>query len=233
VVTGASRGMGRAISIAIAKAGAKVLLIARNQERLQLVKGEISLFNGKSEIVPADFSKEEDVNKLFDMVESQYGRLDILVNNAAIASKGSIEDVSMEEYDYLMNVNLRNVFLACRRAVKLMKKNSSGYIINISSVSGIKAYEKQGVYGISKHGVMGLTKSLAVDLQSKNIRVSAIMPGSVDTDMMRNSGRTDLNLSKVMKPEDIANTVLYLLSLWNTNAAVDEIYIRRITKKPF
>lgn len=233
VVTGASRGMGRAISIAIAKAGVKVLLIARNQERLQLVKEEISRFNGKSEIITADFSKEEDVNNLFDKIEGCYGRLDILVNNAAVASKGSIEDIPMEEYDYLMNVNLRNVFIACKRAVKLMKKNSNGYIINISSVSGIKAYEKQGVYGISKHGVMGLTKSLAVDLQPNNIRVSAIMPGSVDTDMMRNSGRTDLDFSNVMVPEDIANTVLYLLSLWETNAAVDEIYIRRKTKKPF
>jgi 3-oxoacyl-[acyl-carrier protein] reductase len=233
LITGASRGMGKAISIAVARSEARVILVARNKEKLQQVREEISQFDGKSEIITADFSKEEDVNNLFNKVEDSYGRLDILVNNAAIASKGSIEDVSMEEYDYLMNVNLRNVFLACKRAVKLMKKNSSGYIINISSVSGIKAYEKQGVYGISKHGVMGLTKSLAVDLQSQNIRVSAIMPGSVDTDMMRNSGRTDLNLSKVMKPEDIANTVLYLLSLWNTNAAVDEIYIRRITKKPF
>jgi len=233
LVTGASRGMGKAISIAIARAGAKVILVARNDEKLQQAKQEINQFNGQADIIKADFSKQEDVNRLFDMVESRYGRLDVLVNNAAVASKGSIEDVPMDEFDYMMNVNLRNVFLACKRAVELMKKNNNGYIINISSVSGIKAYEKQGVYGISKHGVMGLTKSFAVDLQSRNIRVSAIMPGSVDTDMMRNSGRADIDFSNVMAPEDIAHTVMYLLSLWETNAAVDEIYIRRKTKKPF
>jgi len=233
LVTGASRGMGKAISTAIAKSGAKVILVARNEKKLQQVKEEINQLDGESDIIRADFSKEDDVNSLFDLVESRYGRLDALINNAAVASKGSIEDVSMDEFDYMMNVNLRNVFLACKRAVKLMKKNKSGYIINISSVSGIKAYEKQGAYGISKHGVMGLTKSFAVDLQLKNIRVSAIMPGSVNTDMMRNSGRTDIDFSKVMVPEDIAQTVLYLLSLWDTNAAVDEIYIRRKTKKPF
>ncbi|MFW6149890.1 MAG: SDR family NAD(P)-dependent oxidoreductase [Atribacterota bacterium] len=233
IITGASRGMGKAISIAIARAGAKVILVARNQEKLQKVKEEINQFNGKSEIITADFSKEDDVNNLFNEVEDNYGCLDVLINNAAVASKGSIEDVSMEEFDYMMNVNLRSVFLACKRAVKLMKKHNNGYIINIASVSGIKAYEKQGAYGISKHGVMGLTKSFAIDLQSKNIRVSAIMPGSVDTDMMRNSGRTDIDFSKVMTPDDIARTVLYLLSLWDTNAAVDEIYIRRKAKKPF
>ena len=233
LVTGASRGMGKAISIAIAKSGAKVILVARNEKKLQQVQEEINQLDGESDIIRADFSKEDDVNSLFDLVESRYGRLDALINNAAVASKGSIEDVSMDEFDYMMNVNLRNVFLACKRAVKLMKKNKSGYIINIASVSGIKAYEKQGAYGISKHGVMGLTKSFAVDLQLKNIRVSAIMPGSVNTDMMRNSGRTDIDFSKVMAPEDIAQTVLYLLSLWDTNAAVDEIYIRRKTKKPF
>jgi len=233
LVTGASRGMGKAISIAVAKSGAKVILVARNEKKLQQVKEEINQLDGESDIIRADFSKEDDVNRLFDVVESRYGRLDALINNAAVASKGSVEDVSMDEFDYMMNVNLRNVFLACKRAVKLMKKNKSGYIINIASVSGIKAYEKQGAYGISKHGVMGLTKSFAVDLQSKNIRVSAIMPGSVNTDMMRNSRRTDIDFSKVMVPEDIAQTVLYLLSLWDTNAAVDEIYIRRKTKKPF
>ena len=233
LVTGASQGIGKASSIALARSKARVILVARNKEKLLQTQAEINLLGGKSEVIVADFSREEQVNALFDQIEADYGTLDILINNAGIASKRRIEEVSMDEFDYMMKVNLRHVFLACCRAARLMKKKQDGYIINIASVSGFKAYEKQGAYGISKHGVMGLTKSLAVDLHADNIRISAIMPGGVDTEMMRNVGRADLTFSQLMNPDKIAHTILYLLSLWHTNAAVDQIYIRRKTRRPF
>lgn len=232
LVTGASRGIGKAISIAIAQSGAEVILVARDEERLKQVKEEINHFKGKAVVIKADFSKENEVIQLFEQIKKKYQCLDVLINNAGIASFGNTEDFPIEEFDKIMNVNIRSVFLACQKAIKLMKKKNNGYIINISSVVGFKGYNKQCAYGISKHGVMGLTKSLAVELQEQNIRVSAILPGGVNTDMVGDA-RPDLDLSVLIDPKEIAHTILYLLSLWDTNAAVDQIYIRRNKSKPF
>ncbi len=232
LVTGASRGIGKAISIAVAQSGAEVILVARDEEKLKQVKEEINHFKGKAVVIKADFSKENEVIQLFEQIKKKYQRLDVLINNAGVASFGNTEDFPIEEFDKIMNVNIRSVFLACQKAIKLMKEKNSGYIINISSVVGFKGYNEQCAYGISKHGVMGLTKSLAVELQEQNIRVSAILPGGVYTDMVGDA-RPDLDISVLMDPKDIAHTILYLLSLWDTNAAVDQIYIRRNKSKPF
>lgn len=232
LVTGASRGIGKAISIAVAQSGAEVILVARDEEKLKQVNEEINHFKGKAVVIKADFSKENEVIQLFEQIKKKYQRLDVLINNAGVASFGNTEDFPIEEFDKIMNVNIRSVFLACQKAIKLMKEKNSGYIINISSVVGFKGYNEQCAYGISKHGVMGLTKSLAVELQEQNIRVSAILPGGVYTDMVGDA-RPDLDISVLMDPKDIAHTILYLLSLWDTNAAVDQIYIRRNKSKPF
>ena len=232
LVTGASRGIGKAISIAVAQSGAEVILVARDEEKLKQVKEEINHFKGKAVVIKADFSKENEVIQLFEQIKKKYQRLDVLINNAGVASFGNTEDFPIEEFDKIMNVNIRSVFLACQKAIKLMKEKNNGYIINISSVVGFKGYKEQCAYGISKHGVMGLTKSLAVELQEQNIRVSAILPGGVYTDMVGDA-RPDLDISVLIDPKEIAHTILYLLSLWDTNAAVDQIYIRRNKSKPF
>ncbi len=232
LVTGASRGIGKAISIAVAQSGAEVILVARDEEKLKQVNEEINHFKGKAVVIKADFSKENEVIQLFEQIKKKYQRLDVLINNAGVASFGNTEDFPIEEFDKIMNVNIRSVFLACQKAIKLMKEKNSGYIINISSVVGFKGYNEQCAYGISKHGVMGLTKSLAVELQEQNIRVSAILPGGVYTDMVGDA-RPDLDISVLIDPKEIAHTILYLLSLWDTNAAVDQIYIRRNKSKPF
>lgn len=232
LVTGASRGIGKAISIAVAQSGAEVILVARDEEKLKQVKEEINHFKGKAVVIKADFSKENEVIQLFEQIKKKYQRLDVLINNAGVASFGNTEDFPIEEFDKIMNVNIRSVFLACQKAIKLMKEKNSSYIINISSVVGFKGYNEQCAYGISKHGVMGLTKSLAVELQEQNIRVSAILPGGVYTDIVGDA-RPDLDISVLIDPKEIAHTILYLLSLWDTNAAVDQIYIRRNKSKPF
>jgi 3-oxoacyl-[acyl-carrier protein] reductase len=232
LVTGASRGIGKAISIAIAQSGAEVILVARDEEKLKQVKEEINHFKRKAVVIKADFSKENEVIQLFEQIKKKYQRLDVLINNAGIASFGNTEDFPIEEFDKIMNVNIRSVFIACQKAIKLMKEKNNGYIINISSVVGFKGYNEQCAYGISKHGIMGLTKSLAVELQEQNIRVSAILPGGVYTDMVADA-RPDLDPSVLIDPKEIAHTILYLLSLWDTNAAVDQIYIRRSKSKPF
>ncbi|NQT18527.1 MAG: SDR family oxidoreductase [Planctomycetes bacterium] len=231
LVTGGGRGIGRAICLALADAGAHVVAAARTTEEIDAVAKEITDAGGMATAVTADIANEDDVVALFDHVRDVHGRLDVLVNNAGIGIYGPVVGFSASAIDRIMAVNVRGTFLCCREAMKLMIARREGYIINISSVVGFRGYPNQAAYTAAKHAVMGLTKSLAAEAQEHGIRVSAILPGGVDTQMIRRS-RPDLDVSALMHPEDIAQSVMYLLSL-SERAAVDEIYIRRLDSKPF
>ena len=231
LVTGASRGIGREISTALAGQGARVVLTARNEELLHKLENEIILSGGKAEAVRADISEDKDLTNLFKLVTEKYGKLDVLVNNAAVGTFGGLAEFPIDDFDKIIKVNLRGVFLCCQKALKLMMPAKSGYIINISSMSGFKAYKDQSAYAASKHGLMGITKSLASEVQEHGIRVSAILPGGVDTELIRQA-RPDLDASVLIKTEDIALTVLFLLSL-SDRAMVDQIIIRRSASSPF
>jgi len=231
LVTGASRGIGRGIALALADAGAQVALAARASDRLRSIEQEIRDRGGKAAALPVDLAEEPQIESLFARLAETYGRLDILVNNAGIGLFGALSDFSSEDFDRLVAVNLKAVFLCCRQAMRLMIPRRAGYIINISSVVGFKGYPYQSVYTATKHGVMGITKSLAVEAQPHGIRVSAVLPGGTDTDMSV-PVRPDLKRSELLQPEDIARTVLFLLSL-SPRAAIDQIYIRRRKSAPF
>ncbi len=231
VVTGAGRGIGRAIAVALGQAGATVVATARTLEQLEAVAATIRAAGGTAVAVRADLASAGDVAALFAHVESQFGRLDILVNNAGLGRFGPAVEFAISDLDQVVGVNLRGTYLCCQQAARMMMRRRSGYIINIASVVGFKGYPQQSAYTAAKHGVMGLTKCLAVELQPHGIRVSAILPGGVDTDMVR-AARPDLDPAALMQPEDIAQTVLYLLSL-SDRAAVDQIYIRRRGSQPF
>ncbi|MGE5607743.1 MAG: SDR family NAD(P)-dependent oxidoreductase [Bacillota bacterium] len=231
IVTGAGRGIGRAISFALAGCGAQVVLVARSREQLEDVAQEIRTQGGSATIIPTDLGDEGQVVHLFQAVQQSLGRVDVLINNAGIGLFGPIQDFAAADFDRVMQTNARGTFLCCREAMKLMMPRKSGYIINVSSVVGFKGYPNQAAYTASKHAVMGLAKSLAVEAQKYGIRVSAILPGGVDTGMVGDA-RPDLDRSVLLSPDDIAQTVLYLLSL-SERAAVDQIYIRRRTSTPF
>jgi 3-oxoacyl-[acyl-carrier protein] reductase len=231
LVTGASRGIGKAISKAVAAAGANVIMAARDEKALSSLKEEIISNNGKAIYLPTDLTKEEDIKTLFKKVEKDYGTLDVLINNAGFVIPGELVDFSIKDFDSLIDVNLRAVYLCCQHALKLMLPRGSGYIINISSVVGFKGYPKQTAYSATKHGVVGLSKALSAEVQKSGIRVSLVHPGGVDTDLV-GKARPDLDKSVLMQPEDIAQRVMYLLSL-SKRAMVDEIYIRRSSSTPF
>jgi 3-oxoacyl-[acyl-carrier protein] reductase len=231
LVTGASRGIGRGIALALAEAGAQVVLTARSEDRLRVVEREIRERGGKASNLPADLAEESQVRALFARLAEAYSRLDILVNNAGLGLFGALSDFTAEDFDRLVAVNLKAVFLCCREAMRMMMSRRSGYIINISSVVGLKGYPDQSIYAATKHGVMGITKSLAVEAQPHGIRVSVVLPGGVDTEMLA-LARPDLTRSKLLRPEDIAQAVLYLLSL-SPRAAIDQLYIRRRDSAPF
>ena len=228
LVTGAGRGIGRAVSLALARSGARVVLAARTADQIEAVAAEIARAGGEALAVPTDVSREEDVVALFGRVRD---RLDVLVNNAGVGVFGPLDAFAAADFDRVLGVNLRGTFLCCREAMRLMKPRKGGWIINVSSVVGFKGYPNQAAYTASKHGVVGLTKSLAVEAQPHGIRVSVILPGGVDTGLA-GSARPDLDRSALLQPEDIAQTVIYLLSL-SDRAAVDQIYIRRRSSQPF
>jgi NAD(P)-dependent dehydrogenase (short-subunit alcohol dehydrogenase family) len=231
LVTGAGRGIGRSISLALAAAGARVFLTARSAGQLDDTAREIRAGGHEAECLPVDVSSEDGVEELFRRLNECFGRLDVVVNNAGTGISGPVADFPVADFDTLMAVNARGVFLCCRKAMQMMVPARSGYIINISSVVGFKGYANQAAYAASKHAVMGITKALAVEAQPHGIRVSAVLPGAVDTGLM-DALRPDLDKALLMKPEDVADAVLFLLSL-SESAAVDEIYIRRRTSAPF
>ncbi|MHB8278608.1 MAG: SDR family oxidoreductase [Candidatus Humimicrobiaceae bacterium] len=231
IVTGASKGIGKAISIALAKEGVNIVLAARSEEKLMEVKKDIGSFNGNSLIIPADISKEKDILNLFNKTKKEFGKLDILINNAGILIKGNLVDFSVEDYDKIMNVNLKGVFLSCQQALKIMIPQKNGFIINISSNAVFKGYPEQSVYSASKYGIVGLTKSISNEVQKDGISVALIYPGGVDTELI-SYARPDIDKSVLIPPEDIAKTVIYMLKL-SDNSWVDEICIRRRAAKPF
>lgn len=230
IVTGASKGIGRSISIFLAKQGVKVVLAARTKEKLEETQNIITSFKGTSIIVPTDISKDNEIINLFKITKKEFGRLDILINNAGTVVRGKLVDFSTNDYDKIMNVNLKGVFICCQQALKIMIPQKSGFIINIGSNAVFKNYPEQGAYAASKHGIVGITKTIANEVQHYGIHTALIHPGAADTELI-SQARPDLGRSALIPPDDIAKTVLYMLQL-SDNSWVDEIYLRRRTAKP-
>lgn len=231
MVTGAGRGIGRCIALTLAEAGAELVLAARSAEELAEVSEQIRAQGGRVSWRCLDVSDHEQVCGFFRWIESDVTRLDVLINNAGIGVFGPLAGLSVEDFDRVVAVNMRGTFLCSREALNLMRSAGSGTIINIASVVGFRGYPNQSAYSAAKHGVMGLTKSMAAETQASGIRVCAVLPGGVDTEMVRKS-RPDLDPTDLLQPQDVAQAVMYLLSL-SDRAAVDEIYIRRRASRPF
>jgi len=231
IVTGASKGIGRSISIFLARQGVKVVLVARNIANLKETQNIITSFNGTSITIPTDISKVNEIINLFKRTKKEFGGLDILINNAVLVIKGKLVDFSTDDYDKIMNINLKGVFVCCQQALKIMIPQKSGFIINIGSNAVFRNYPEDGVYTASKHGMVGITKTIANEVQHYGIHTALVHPGAVDTEMSLLS-KPDLDRSVLIPPDDIAQTVLYMLQL-SDSSWVDEIYIRRRAAKPF
>jgi fengycin family lipopeptide synthetase B len=231
IVTGASRGIGRAISIALARQGATVVLAARDTSKLQETAEIIDNVSGKSLIVTTDLLNEDSIKNLVHTTKDKFGRLDILINNAGVTHSAKLEDTTTEAWQQCMQVNATAPFILCREALPLLKKSTTSYIINISSVVGVKGYPLQSAYTASKHALRGMTISLAEELNGTNVRVHLICPGGVDTDLIPKV-RLDLKSQDLMRPEEIAELVLYLVT-HDGIGFIDELHIRRSTSKPW
>jgi 3-oxoacyl-[acyl-carrier protein] reductase len=217
IVTGASRGIGRAIAKRLAKDGRHVVAVARNKEQLDALAAEIAAEGGSCEARTCDMSDGQAVQRMVEEVTEKHGRLDILVNNAGITKDGLLMRMSDQDFDDVMNVNLRSVFIACRAAARPMIRGKFGRIVNIGSVSGVEGNKGQANYSAAKAGLIGLSKSVAKELGSKGVTANVVAPGFVETDMTAFLGPEDkkkvsehITVGRLGVPEDIAAAVGYL-----------------------
>jgi len=223
IVTGARRGMGRAIALALAREGANVVVSDISQEDCQKVVDEIEKLGRKGLALKCDVSSSDDVENMVKRTVAEFGRVDILVNNAGILTFKPFLELTDEDWDKTLNVNLRGQFLCARAAARVMAKNKWGRIINIASISsggcGI-AFPLIAHYTASKGGVVALTEALALELTSQGINVNAICPGAIDTDMskgVKEGGQLAQVLARIPKgrlgqPEEIASLAVFLAS---------------------
>ncbi|MHC4124086.1 MAG: SDR family NAD(P)-dependent oxidoreductase [Planctomycetota bacterium] len=232
IVTGASRGIGRAISVSLAKEGATVILTARNREKLNETANLITQAGGKCEIISAELTNEESIKDLVKTTEQKFSRLDILVNNAGVTHSAKLEDTDTKAWNKCLDINARGPFILIREALGLLKKAEGlAYIVNISSVVGVKGYPLQSAYTASKHALRGMTISLAEELRGTNVQVRLICPGGVKTEMVTKV-RPDIKTDELIDPAEIAELVVYLVT-HKGNGVIDEIHIRRQTSTPW
>lgn len=220
VVTGASRGIGRAVAIKLASEGATVVINYNGSEDRALeVKKEIEENGGKAEIRQCNVSDYAACEEMFKEIISTLGSVDILVNNAGITKDGLLMKMSEEDYDAVLDTNLKGTFNCIRHVARQMIRQRGGRIINMSSVSGVLGNAGQANYSASKAGVIGLTKSVARELASRGITVNAVAPGFVNTEItavlpekVKEGAVAQIPLGKFGEPEDIANAVAFLAS---------------------
>jgi 3-oxoacyl-[acyl-carrier protein] reductase len=219
LVTGASRGIGQAIAEALAGCGAKVACVARNAEKLKETVDAITAAGGTAEAFECNVSDAVSVNKAVDAVLAKWEKLHILVNNAGITRDTLLARMSDEQWDEVLNTNLRGAFLFTRAVTRPMMQGRYGRIINISSVSGLIGNAGQANYSASKAGLIGFTRSVARELASRNVTVNAVCPGFITTDMTAALGevvqeevKKRIPTRRLGQPEDIAAAVLYLAS---------------------
>jgi 3-oxoacyl-[acyl-carrier protein] reductase len=228
VVTGAGRGIGAAIARKLASLGATTVLCGRTKETLDATAQTILETGGKVEVIPCDVTILHQLEYAAARVASTFGRLDILVNNAGVGGFNEpLHNMAPEEWDRILNTNLRGVYFAIHAFAPLMIRAYSGHIINISSLAGKNALPNGAAYAASKWGLNGLTYSVAEELRQHNIRVAAVCPGSTDTELSPHAGKDP---RKMLQPDDIAHAVAMLVTQ-APQSFVSEILLRP-TQKP-
>lgn len=223
VVTGGTKGIGRAIAESLLKAGAKVFVCARDKSNLKRALEELSA-RGRVEGEVCDVRSPEQVKMMLDEAERLFGGVDILVNNAGVGVFGkTVEEISPEDFRWVLETNLFGAFYACHHAIPQMRRRGGGYIINISSLAGQNAHPQMAAYNASKFGLNGFTEALMQEVRQDDIKVSLICPGSVNTEF--GDGAISENNHWQIQPADIAQTVLDLLNQ-NPRALPSKVEIR-------
>ena len=224
IVTGASTGLGKHLSIELSQNNYHVFLIARNIEKLEIVKENILDSGGDCSVFAADISNDNDIGKISEVVD-KIAQVDVLVNNAGIGIFNKIENTSVDEWDKHISVNLRGSFLMSKMVVPNMKKNKSGKIIFINSVAGLHPYPYSSAYVASKFGLTGFSSSLREELRESNIKVLSYHPGAIDTPFWNNS-KTDFPRKEMLSSKDVAESIVSSI-LAKKNIVHEQVIIRR------
>ena len=231
VITGAGGGIGRAITLSLAKEGVYPILFGGNNvEKLKETAELVSEYT-ECGIIAGNLTDDNVLEECMDTLLSEYEGVDILINNAGIACNVSFEQTPKELFDKIMNINCRVPYLLTQKLLPYIKKSDYATIINIASVVSHAGYPMQSAYTASKHALLGFTKSLASEVYEDGVRVHAVSPGGVYTDMVKVS-RPDLTPDGMIMPEEIADIVTFLLKN-RGNAVIDEIIVHRVKKQPF
>lgn len=228
IVTGAGKGIGKAIAIALAKEGVQVGLIARTSKDLETLAAEITALGVKAAFAVADISSITEVNNAVESIQSELGNTDILINNAGTGTFGKFLELSPEQWENQIKVNLFGVYYATRAVLPQMIERKTGDIVNVSSTAGLTGAAVTSAYSASKFGVMGLTESLMQEVRKHNIRVTAMAPSTVVTELAVSANLINNNEDRLMHPEDFAELVIAQLklnrrvfvkasSIWSTN----------------
>ncbi|WP_026671950.1 3-ketoacyl-ACP reductase [Alkalihalobacterium bogoriense] len=228
LVTGAGKGIGKATAIALAKEGVHVALLARTESDLQAVADEIKALGAKVAYATADVSSLEQVEGAIEKVTAELGAFDIVINNAGTGTFGGFLELTPEQWKNIIDINLMGVYYVTRTVLPQLIEKNGGDIINISSTAGQKGAPVTSAYSASKFGLLGLTESLALEVRKHNIRVTALTPSTVATELAFKENLTDGNPEKVMQPEDLAEFIVAQLKLhprvfiksaglWSTN----------------
>lgn len=214
VVTGATRGIGLAITRALLDRGGSVLICARDSgDVVRTVSIRKEDYGERVRGTRCDVRSHEDVRALFDAAKAAFGKLDILINNAGVGSRNNVEDMPIEEWSATIDTNLSGVFYCCHEALPLMKRNGGGYIINIGSLAGKYAHPGSAAYSASKFGLIGFSEALMQEVRYDHIRVSYVMPGSVNTGFGRGGGEQNPGNTWKLLSEDVAAVVMGLLEM--------------------
>ncbi|MBR2449322.1 MAG: SDR family oxidoreductase [Clostridia bacterium] len=232
LITGAGGGIGKAIAMRLADMGVNVILFGGNNlEKLDAVANSAREKGVIVEIFPGDLTDAQFIIDGFNTVMQKFTAIDILINNAGVAYNADFDKTSVETFDKIMGVNARAPYILTQQALPILRKSDRASIINIASVVAHAGYPFQSAYAASKHALLGFTKSLAAEVYKEGIRVHAISPGGVYTDMVKIS-RPDLTGEGMISPEEIADIVEFLLKN-RGNAVIDEILVHRLGKEPF
>jgi 3-oxoacyl-[acyl-carrier protein] reductase len=228
IITGAGKGIGRALAIALANEGVNLGLVARTESDLLHLSEELKQLNVKVSVAAADISSIDQVNLAVENIKAELGQIDILINNAGIGAFGSFLELEPAKWEEIIKINLFGTYYVTRAVLPEMIERQTGDIINISSTAGQRGAAVTSAYSASKFGVIGLSESLMQEVRKYNIRVSTLTPSTVATDMAKNLNLTDGNPDRVMQPEDFAEMVVSNLKLnrrvfvkeaglWSTN----------------
>ncbi|HDG5454136.1 SDR family oxidoreductase [Staphylococcus aureus] len=222
VVTGAGSGIGEAIATLLHEEGAKVVLAGRNKEKLQNVANQLSQDNVK--VVPTDVTKKEEVDELIKIAQETFGRLDIVINSAGQMLSSKITDYQVDEWDSMIDVNIKGTLYTAQAALPTMLEQSSGHLINIASISGFEVTKISTIYSATKAAVHTITQGLEKELAKTGVKVTSISPGMVDTAITAAYNPSD---RKKLDPQDIAEAVLYALTQ-PSHVNVNEITVRPV-----